>query len=1002
MQSYAIQIGHDGLVTAAQSSDFNFGTGDFTVEAWVKTLKGGTVVGHKGSAAGSGNGGFWLVIQADGTIKFRTEDGFGYCEVVGPQVSINDGVWHHLAAVRQGTLTPWQRQLSIYLDGKPLTVAAHGNSNSPPPLNVNNSQRLTIGNLDYESQENRHFMGMIAEVRLWNMARSAGDIKRWLSEKLPADVPGLVGYWAADFGMTLDFSSRRHATTTSGTVSETTGGPPVLAKSEIPSLFLFKGPYATGVKSGSQWQDAGPLYITGAGIVIYKGTRINSVKFSGNTLSWPANGNPSAASFTFKLDSSNSNFWPDGPRNRPLFEGHLQTPGQAQVDFRGLIQPQPQLCGAILSTGDYQSGTAGRTWYAQGGGMPGSSVGLTKQTQGQHEHFCVYDDDMLLYMRTGAAVSVNGSIQDGASLILKERATAGADARWLFMADGTVRPKSNQRLAVTAVPHDGNPRLVLADARGIPGQRWLSLSLKQFVWNGIPDRVLTADFPYPSNVAPSGGYNYLGGGKKANNSPQQLWYFVRDAIITDGNGSALTATGTVGATVNTGTYSSISPAQRFISNGTQIVHVPTGLILKLNSQMMAHLAAADDTSDAAKWTISPYREVATASEVHPEMETTRQEVATDVGADIINYVVEISTANAPFAGTDDSVEIALVGDSKTTRLFTLIDSKTHYNPFERGQTDRFIVPLPNVGHLRGIFFRYGQNTWTGGERWMVSAVSVYDPTTITTYEDSYVSEDGARFFMPYQTMIYFKQERIESGDSTMSVGKAPTQDRVTKGWVDHTWVKVSDTNRRTYFDCAGGHEGPDTTNDIVTMRCSLNQAVKMATGFSIGPSHPWKEVYGHNDVDGKETCGVRASGFRNWDGQCHQMVNRLLYMGFPRRTLADAGDKRPTGYGLTCLLWGPYGVGFADWCRQAGIYPPDPTGDAIFDYIQRYCGNQKQSHQVMYHAINMQEALKTDPENPQGTHVKEFFKKIHNDNISNSTIGKLVCLPEDKVQQEEQ
>lgn len=974
MESYAIQIEYGGFVAVSESTDFNFGTGDFTFEAWVKTLKGGTIIGRKGTDGGPGNGGFLLVANPDGTIKFATDNGFGFFETVSGKAPLIDGVWHHIAAVRQGVT------LSLYLDGEPLPATTRGNAQ--PPLDVNNSLRLTIGTVDQQQEPNRFFMGLLAEIRLWNTGRSANDIILRLGEKLPADTSGLVGYWAADFGLVMDFSSRRQGVTTSGMVTATTDGPPVLSKSEIPCLFLFAGQYATGVKYGGasgQWQNSGPLYITSSGIVILGSMRINGASFVGNTLSWPMGGNQSAASLTFKLSSDANYFWPQGPQTIPLFEGWLQSPGSGPVDFRGLLQPERQLCGTILSN------TCGQVVLA-GNGASGAVLTLGDKTSGQREHFCVYDDNTLLFMMTGAAVGIDGPIQSGSRLILKDPASAGLDAKWSFEADGTIRSKSNNNLAIAVAA--GNPqslRLAVANPND-PSQKWILLSQSQFVWNGVPDYVLAAAVGSTPGV-----YDKAVGQQKANGSPNQLWYFVRNAFFVDVNGYALTVVGSAsaGAPLALAKYQA-GDTQRFVSNGRQIVHVPSGLIVKLDANMNAVLADAGDLSDVARWIIAPLKGNWAAP-------SDRQPAAAN---DMVDYVVYITTASTIFAGTDDRVEIALVGESQSTSLVELSRSETHADPFERGQTDRFTVCLPNVGHLRGIFFRYGENTWFGGERWVVSEVAVYDPTTLTGYSNADVGE-GMQYQMPYQTTIRFTYSHVGGDDSTMSVCKAPTQDAMTRGWVDHTWVVVKDKLRTTYFDCAGGHEGPGTINDIATTKCDLNKAVLMATAYPIDSAHPYQPVYGHNDVTGKETCGVRASGRINWDGQCHQIANRLLFICNPRYTLYDAGDKAPTGYGLSCILWGPYGVGFDDWCRRIGVEPPSGPGTAaVYDYIQRFFGDRKQSERVMYHANNMRDSGSID--NPQAPGVKEFFRNLHNEGFSNSTIGNLVCLPEDRVIIEEQ
>ena len=51
------------------------------------------------------------------------------------------------------------------------------------------------------------------------------------------------------------------------------------------------------------------------------------------------------------------------------------------------------------------------------------------------------------------------------------------------------------------------------------------------------------------------------------------------------------------------------------------------------------------------------------------------------------------TSNSWFAGTDNTVEIALSSEDDDTDVVKLTNSTTRKNPFERGQTDKFIVEL---------------------------------------------------------------------------------------------------------------------------------------------------------------------------------------------------------------------------------------------------------------------------------------------------------------------
>ena len=92
--------------------------------------------------------------------------------------------WHHAALVRQGTT------LSIYLDG--AFEASTNNYTVATPSGVDTAPFL-IGPA---------FYGSLAEVRLWNVARTAVEISASKGRRLSGMEPNLLGYWPLDEGGT--------------------------------------------------------------------------------------------------------------------------------------------------------------------------------------------------------------------------------------------------------------------------------------------------------------------------------------------------------------------------------------------------------------------------------------------------------------------------------------------------------------------------------------------------------------------------------------------------------------------------------------------------------------------------------------------------------------------------------------------------------------------------------------------------------------------------------
>ena len=191
-----------GYVSAPDIGAYHFGTGDFTCEAWVKPTYQGPVFGKKPTEGGSSQyAGFLFQVNPMGVITLVTDDGFGYYLKNSLPTNVFDGKWHHIAAVRR------RGAIHIYFDGAEIPGAVA--SSRSTPLDVTNGYRLLIGSVDQSQQIYRHYKGMLAEVRLWNRARTAEEIEETMYQCLSGTNPGLVGYW--DFlNLNADDRSPKH------------------------------------------------------------------------------------------------------------------------------------------------------------------------------------------------------------------------------------------------------------------------------------------------------------------------------------------------------------------------------------------------------------------------------------------------------------------------------------------------------------------------------------------------------------------------------------------------------------------------------------------------------------------------------------------------------------------------------------------------------------------------------------------------------------------------
>ncbi|HEV7735784.1 MAG TPA: LamG domain-containing protein, partial [Chlamydiales bacterium] len=174
MNSFSYRFGPDALtsITTPSNVAYNFGKGDFAIEAWVKTFHGGPVLARMVD----NHRGFVLTLDLN-RVVFTTYEESNWNSLEGSS-SICDGLWHHVAAVRSGGSG------FLYVDGKALTTQSSGNVSSP--LNVDYTNLLTIGHVDLTTQSNRLFQGLMAEICLWNKACTEKEILQKMNQRLPS------------------------------------------------------------------------------------------------------------------------------------------------------------------------------------------------------------------------------------------------------------------------------------------------------------------------------------------------------------------------------------------------------------------------------------------------------------------------------------------------------------------------------------------------------------------------------------------------------------------------------------------------------------------------------------------------------------------------------------------------------------------------------------------------------------------------------------------------
>ncbi len=244
--------GVDDYLNAGAQTQFNFGTGNFTISAWAKlnqnsdihnafVAKGLTVKNYPGYFLG----------EYYGNIAFRLENAMDNGDPV--QVAVKSahykGTWHHYAGVREGD------SIRLYIDGTlatSTTLAGHYTSSFKP----DNTNPLSIGAAIYFTKS--LFMdGAIDDVRVYNVALDQLQVRK-LSEDVASSTNGGGGGGSSASITTAPFTGGGSGSGGGGLGTIVTSSPTPLSttpSSSSPTSFVF---YRT-LSRGTRGEDVSEL-----------------------------------------------------------------------------------------------------------------------------------------------------------------------------------------------------------------------------------------------------------------------------------------------------------------------------------------------------------------------------------------------------------------------------------------------------------------------------------------------------------------------------------------------------------------------------------------------------------------------------------------------------------------------------------------------------------------------------------------------------------------------
>ncbi len=236
-QNHSIRFdGNNDYAEVVNSSLFNFGTTDFTIECWF--LAAGYFSGpYSGAISKIGNSEHYYELipkdygYAHPVFRFSTGDGQEHTAVASS--NIEDGVWHLLCGVRQSNT------IYIYIDG-----VVKGQTDLPLNSTADNTGSLILGtHIIYPSTP---VVTYEDEVRIWSRALTPAEILAEVNCGLTGNENGLIGYWRFNEGT----GTTAYDQTSHGNNGTLTNGPVWSHTSACHSVTTFAEPANGGTTSG--------------------------------------------------------------------------------------------------------------------------------------------------------------------------------------------------------------------------------------------------------------------------------------------------------------------------------------------------------------------------------------------------------------------------------------------------------------------------------------------------------------------------------------------------------------------------------------------------------------------------------------------------------------------------------------------------------------------------------------------------------------------------------
>ncbi len=167
----AFQLNDKSRVVVTDGEKIDLGRRDWTIAAWVKTTRGGTILA-KAPASGK-----WVpqgksLFIRDGRLVYD----IGWIGEIQSQRTVNDNLWHHAAATYRAS----DGHVQLFIDGR-LDQTGHLRGEKDIAGHVAN-----IGYTSPDFPSISKYTGAIADLRFYNRALSAAEVAVFGGDALPA------------------------------------------------------------------------------------------------------------------------------------------------------------------------------------------------------------------------------------------------------------------------------------------------------------------------------------------------------------------------------------------------------------------------------------------------------------------------------------------------------------------------------------------------------------------------------------------------------------------------------------------------------------------------------------------------------------------------------------------------------------------------------------------------------------------------------------------------